>query len=428
MKHRALPVAFVALALLAWTVPASALEGGERYAVDGKSGTTYRVSEEVAVEIRSTLTGRKGADQTDIRGRYGPYLIPGVATNLVTSGPGVALDASRVEDGVGVQDALFAPPQAKARQRVKIDYSWPGGPEGDGVTVPFMTEGYTYLCWPGQPARSGSPRRGSTSLVIPGTHYLYHHGPDAGEVEHEILGLEKTTASLRGKVAFARPGVCTEVIDGRTVVVGEAGTESSPLRTFGWTADAEWSAFIAEAATDALPALEAFFGSPQPIFALGFREAADVVYPYSVGDLEPQPRSFAVTASTREPAEVATRLARAWVAAESSPIADTWLREGIARYAGHAAVGQGCPELVSWEVDLLGAMTDPTGSRDPEAWMAWDAASDAACSVVERAAQAIGHEALGAIVAEFVTSDSPVATQDWVDLFGTGGEGADDRA
>lgn len=427
MKHRTLLVV-VALALLAWTVPASALEGSDRYAVDGKSGTTYRVTEEVTVEIRSTLTGRKGPDQTDIRGRYGPYLIPGVATNLVAGGRGVTLDAPDVEDGMGVQDALFTAPQPKARQRVRIDYTWPGGPEGDGVTVPFTTEGYTYLCWPGQPAPSGSPRRGSTSLVIPGTHYLYHHGPDAGKVGHEILGLEKTTASLRGKVAFARPGVCTEVIDGRMVVVGEAGTESSPLRTFAWPADPEWSAFIAEAATDALPALEAFFGSPQPIFALGFREAADVVYPYSAGDLEPQLRTFAVTASTREPAEVATRLARAWVATESSPITDIWLREGIARYAGHAAVGQGCPEPVSSEVDLLGAMTDPTDSRDPEAWMAWDTASDMACGVVERRAQAIGHEALGAIVAEFVTSESPVTTQDWIDLLGTAVKGADDGA
>ena len=60
--------------------------------------------------------------------------------------------------------------------------------------------------------------------------------------------------------------------------------------------------------------------------------------------------------------------------------------------------------------------------------MAWDTASDMACGVVERRAQAIGHEALGAIVAEFVTSESPVTTQDWIDLLGTAVKRADDGA
>ena len=85
-------------------------------------------------------------------------------------------------------------------------------------------------------------------------------------------------------------------------------------------------------------------------------------------------------------------------------------------WAGHAAIGSGCPEPVVPE----DGVTDPrrvvsVGPLDD--LPTWDRSryqSAVTCQIVQTAADAIGSEAMTAVLAELLASPTPVGVTDWL--------------
>jgi hypothetical protein len=320
------------------------------------------------------------------------YLVvqPGARRVRVT-GPGVKARLAKHGEGWIGYEVRFPRLLYGQTQRLRLAYQLPsGGPRS--ATPTRLTDAYAHLCWHGQPTD-----RGSATTVLPAGYHTETYG---GRVR-TLSSRHWTTVRATDERGISRFWVCTDAFATdklqRTETLSPTGQR---VVVEGWPEDPSWTGNVTQDVDDTLPRLQDIIGSPLPQDDIVVRQVARQALEGYAGDYSGSRGQIRVSESLDDPALVAHELSHAWF--NGATLADVWLIEGYAEWAGETAAdgicsepgeypGKGAPQLTRWRT--LGV--DP--SRVDRAVIEWQYAT--ACWLVARVARLIGPERMREVTA-----------------------------
>lgn len=322
--------------------------------------------------------------------------LPG-ATATTISGKGVKpklLSSSSWGSGYSVTfPRLFH----KQKQVIDVRYTLPdGGPDGDQRTR--VTDAYARFCWKGE-----YTDRGTTRAVVPAG----WEASTTGAATTVSATADGTVISVAKQADPGTASLCTDAYLPAALERTHAIAPSGQIITYhAWPEDPAWAAAVKGIVDRYLPVLETTFGSPMPFATLTIQEAARINGFGQPSDLDPAVPRLMLDEDVDFVGAPVTALARTWFA--NGAIADPWLAEGLALWAGLAATGHTCPDpgpyplegqpdLRDWQVSDVPHFVDP-------ALPAWQAT--AACSIVQEVADLAGPDGMRAVV-DSLLSGSP---------------------
>lgn len=410
-------------------VPASTLAAGDGDELDERANTTWRVlpDERVAhVSSTATLTNKRkpgGWHRVPCKGgkrgickertryyfdHWGTIWVSDAATGLAFGGKGVTGAFTDVSGSGSRYTVSFPRIWYKQRQQVTIDYDLPSVEVG--IDAPTrIEEAYIHLCWYGENADGGMVKVN----LPPGFEPVAHHygAPEVQQGPDSVILSRPTT-----KGNPAEFFVCTEAIAPDqyeyTYLTGDDG--QGLVTIAAWPGDDAWAGRMIAEAEAARPWLETQLGSALPVSSLTIREVSTQGRRRGGADLWPIDGVIGISEAVDQPGAVSVPLARLWFG--PSRVRDPWLAEGLAMWAGHAAVGSTCPSPIVPE-DGIAELDEWVTAGPIDDLPTWDRAryqSAVTCQIVETAADAVGSEAMTAILAELIASPSPVGTTDWL--------------
>ena len=435
--HRAALVLMAAIASLVLALPGSGLAATDGDTLDERASTTWHILPAegvVHVATIATLTnkqkpggwhrvpctgGKRGVCKERTRyyfDHWGTIWISDQAVDLAFGGPGVTDEFTDVSGSGSRYTVRFPRLHYNKKQQVTVDYDLPSA--AAGVHEPTRIEdAYLHFCWYGEDADSGMVR----AILPPGFQPISN---DYGQprVEQTADGVVLSSPSAKGNPAEFF--VCTEAVaPDRYVNTYLAGDDGNGLVTIAaWPADTAWADRMIGEAKTARPWLEQQLGSPLPVGSLTVREVGTQGTRGVDAELAPVDGIIGVSEAARELGVLSVPMARTWFGPQA--VRDPWLAEGLAAWSGLAAVGARCPVAAVTEPATAAAAETTTpvlsdwvvpGRNDGQPmWDHFVHQSAVACEIVQAAADAIGTEMMTAIVAELLTSPTPVGATDWL--------------
>ena len=422
-------VALTTVTALALVLPASAIAITDGDKLDERSETTWRVlPDEGVVHVSTTATltnqrkpgawrrvpckgGKRGVCKERTRyyfDRWETIWISNAATGLVFDGKDLTSEFTDVVGTGSRYTVSFPRIDYKQKQQVTIDYDLPSVEAG--IEEPTrIEEAYIHLCWYGEDTDGGTVK----AFLPPGFEPIANYY-DAPKVEQGPGGVVLSKPTTKGNPAefFA----CTEAIaPDRYEYTHLTGDDDQGLITVAaWPGDDPWASRTIAEAEMARPWLETQLGSTLPVSSLTLREVSTQGRRRGGADLWPIDGAIGISEAVTEAGAISVPLARLWFS--PSAVAEPWLAEGLAVWAGHAAIGSGCPEPVVPEdgVTDLGEWVTAGPLDDLPTWDRSRYQSAVTCQIVQTAADAIGSEAMTAVLAELLASPTPVGVTDWL--------------
>ena len=339
---------------------------------------------------------------------WGTIWVSNEAVDLTFGGKGVSGAFTDVSGTGSRYSVSFPRIWYKQKQRVTIDYDLPTA--GRGIEQPTRIEdAYIHFCWYGEDADGGTVDATLPAGFEPVAHY---YGAPLAKPGSDGVVLSRPTAKGNPAEFF----VCTEAIAPAlyedTYLTGDDGR--GLVTVSAWPGDDTWAGRMIGEVESARPWLEAQLGSALPVSSITLREVATQGRRRGGADLRPVDGVIGISEAATEPGVVSVPLARLWFG--PSAITEPWLGEGLAMWAGHAAIGSTCPPPLAPE-DGVTSLADWITAGPVDDLPTWDRSryqSALTCEIVQTAADAIGTEAMTAILAELLASPTPVGVTDWL--------------
>jgi hypothetical protein len=408
--HRRLTAVLFSTSLLA-LAPATALAQMEGVKETSKSTYTL-VPERDAVQAHSVIKLVNQRKPTKSRGpcKGAPRRTCTTTTRYYIAGWSVILALPGADDvavtGKGIKPQLLATTSwgsgysvsfpklfHKKKQTIDLRYELPdGGPASDVRTR--VTDAYARFCWSGQYTDTGTVR-----AVLPAG----WEAVTAGGATTTSAGGDGTVVTATRKKSPGSSVLCTDAFLAEALDRSRSPAPGGQVITYhAWPDDPAWTGAISDIVDEYLPVLETTFGSPMPFAELTIQEAARINNFGQPSDLDPSIPRLMLDEDVDFAGAPVAALARTWFADGS--IADPWLAEGLALWAGLTATGSACPDpgpyplegapsLLEWQVRDVPHYVDP-------ALPAWQAM--AACSIVQEVADLVGPERMSRVVASLL--------------------------
>jgi hypothetical protein len=402
------PAAAVAIVIAALLVIGSVMTVlGQPGDVRENTRTTYTLLPEdglVRVEHRVRLVNER--DRGRVRG-WGTLRIPSEAQDVQV---GSGQEATLVElegDAVAAIYALeFAPIRPRQRRTITVSYDLTSVPAGFPLTTRVQPD-YARFCWAG-----AGEQQGRVETILPAT---WTTDTTLSPVKVTTFGdattLAKPNAAFPGEFYACTDAFASDMVD-RIYVLGP----SEQLVTVdGWLSDPGWKDAMTSAAATHLVELERILGVPMPSPELRIQEVARVMPLHARGDFRPDDALLYVDEDIDDPGVAAVALARTWF--NDATIAEPWLEQGLALWAGLAAADLPCPIAGTAPIEPAPSLSEwftqaPAPFELERTLLAWQGAT--ACGLIEQVATAIGPEAMTQVTTQLLSASEPASWRDWL--------------
>jgi hypothetical protein len=398
------PLATLAVTVAVLAPTAAVAEPGNLRETTESTYTLRPDESDVGVVHRITLTNerRKGKIKA-----WGPIRIPAEAEQ-----PQISSNASAIQavdsDAIGTTNILeIVPIKPRQKRTVKVSYDVASVPPGLPLTT-RITPDYARFCWWGVGAENGSvqariPAGWTTDTTLAAVRVTPVEGWTV---------LEKPRSVLPGDFY-----ACTDAFrDGTEHRVYVLGPSEQLITIDAWLLDPEWREVMSRAVAIDLPALETLIGPPLPYPELRLQEVARSMPLHTRGDLRPESATLYIDEDLDDPAVATVALARTWF--NPTTIAEPWLEQGLALWAGSAAVEQRCPEVGDAPIDPPPDLANwqsvtPAQTATDRLILAWQSA--VACTIIEEAAVALGPLAMTQITTTLLGRPEPADRFAWLE-------------
>lgn len=407
IRRHAIPL-IVALALTL-AIPATVLGAVE--GLKETSRTTYTlVPDENRVHVESILTLVNQKKPTTGRGPcknnprrtcrirttyfvtgWNATWIPAEAENLRVTGKGVTSEELGGDDSGTFHSFAFPKLNHKKKQTIKVSYDLPAGEPGSARPT-RVTDGYARFCWTGETTDSGTTR----AVLPPGWEAVTSMAPTTTK-----SGSKGTIIESRSRKSPFDFYACTDAFrtaDQQRVYV--LGPSEQVLTLDNWPGDPDWQEAMIDVIGVELEKIEELVGSPMPVPELTITQVART-NPYDQrADFRPAEARLFIDEDVLGLGVPNIALARTWF--NSTTIAEPWLEQGLAMWAGLASDGSPCPDPGTFPGNGDPVLAEWAGrSGKPVTWdgdrLYYQTA--AACIIVERLATAVGPELMATAVA-----------------------------
>jgi hypothetical protein len=262
-----------------------------------------------------------------------------------------------------------------------------------------VTDGYARFCWTGEITDSGTTR----AILPPGWEAVTSMAPTKSK-----SGANGTVIEASSRKSPFHFYACTDAIktaeQQRIYVLGPS---EQVITLDSWPSDPGWQEAMIDVIGVELEMIEELVGSPMPFPELTINEVARV-NPYDMRtDFRPAQARLFIDEDAHGLGVPNIALARTWF--NETTIAEPWLEQGLAMWAGLASDGSSCPDPGAFPGNgdpVLAEWAQRQGKP-----VTWDGdrlyyQTAAACSIVERLATAIGPEPMAAAIAAML-ADTP---------------------
>ncbi|MEA2026663.1 MAG: hypothetical protein U9O18_08220 [Chloroflexota bacterium] len=307
-------------------------------------------------------------------------------------------------------------------RKFKVTYELPGAKPRSKHHTRVM-DAYTYFCWHGEPADSGSV----TAQLPPGYEATTFYGKTRTKSNKKGTTITGTFKGSPGKFY-----ACTDAFKPSKLLRTDVTSPSGQQVTIeGWPEDPEWSETMVEAIETTLPELEDLIGRPMPLDEVVIREVTEQSLDGYASEFGVRRALIRLGDHIDDPASAPRGLAMAWF--NDRRVKDTWLQMGLSDWAGNEVGAYGCwpegeypgkgqPKLSKWK------RLQEKPSEKQEAIHIWQ--YHAACNLIEDMADRVGEERMHAVIAALLDgtpkygpeptersskSKKPATWKDWLD-------------
>ncbi len=310
--------------------------------------------------------------------------------------------------------ATFPPLYYKKKQVLEIAYDLADSVMAAGQQT-RVTTGYAHFCWWPEATDKGTAR-----AILPAGWEVR----STGAATKTRTSAGSTVVSLANQKLPGNAVICTDALDPDAMVRTHILAPRGQLITLSaWPDDQAWATSMATVIEEGLPLIERLYGSAMPFSSLTIQEAARVNDFGSPTDLDRREGRLLMDEDFEIGAAPLAALARTWLTETS--IADPWLAEGLALWAGLVAAGYGCVPASEYPADGAPDLHDWQVRHEPNAVApmlpVWQAM--AACTIVEEAAEDIGMVRMRAVIDSLLAgtprygdgSGAATGPADWTD-------------
>ena len=396
-------VATISTAILALTLAASASATARVEGLRETSSSTFRLlPDQGVVRAESVITIVNRKKPTKSRGpcknkkrktcritttyfvdSWSSIWVPPDAEDLAIIGKRVKPELLGTNDTGSAHDVTFPRLDFKEKQKLVVRYDLPAGQPGSpGPTR--IADGYARFCWSGEFTDTGSVK----AVLPPGWEAVTTMSATKSEVSTDGT----TTLLAAGKKLPGAFYACTDAFQksqqGRIYILGPS---EQVVTLDHWPNDEAWREALLDTIGGDLRRLEATIGSPMPFAALTINEVARTDPFGSAADFLPDDARLFIDEGIGTPGVATVALARTWF--NEKTVADPWLREGLARWAGRSAIDGTCPDAGDSPSDATQVHPEWIGREGkPFLWdhdrLAWQGAQ--ACNLVADVAGSFG--------------------------------------